>query len=61
MGVGTPATGGLTCREARLLMETIAKQRCMSSLAPAEIDPILDHKKRQRRLRHPTGRLQAWG
>ncbi len=43
MGVGTPVTGGLTYREAHLLMETIARRRCMSSLELAEINPILDH------------------
>lgn len=44
MGVGTPVTGGLTYREAHLLMETIARRGCMSSLEVAEINPILDHK-----------------
>lgn len=43
-GVGTPIPGGLSYREAHLLMETIAECGCMSSLEVAEINPILDHK-----------------
>lgn len=43
-GVGTPIPGGLSYREAHLLMETIAECGCMSSLEIAEINPILDHK-----------------
>lgn len=43
-GVGTPVPGGLSYREAHLLMETIAECGCMSSLEIAEINPILDHK-----------------
>ena len=43
-GVGTPVAGGLSYREAHLLMETIAECGCMSSLEVAEINPILDHK-----------------
>lgn len=42
-GVGTPVPGGLTYREAHLLMETIAECGCMSSLEVAELNPILDH------------------
>ena len=43
-GVGTPIPGGLSYREAHLLMETIAECGCMSSLEIAEINPILDYK-----------------
>lgn len=41
-GVGTPVPGGLSYREAHLLMETIAECGCMSSLEVAEVNPILD-------------------
>lgn len=41
-GVGTPVAGGLSYREAHLLMETIAECGCMSSLEVAEVNPILD-------------------
>ncbi|MFA5804862.1 MAG: arginase [Melioribacteraceae bacterium] len=43
-GVGTPVSGGLSYREAHLLMETIAECGCMSSLEVAEVNPILDTK-----------------
>lgn len=43
-GVGTPVPGGLSYREAHLLMEIIAECGCMSSLEVAEANPILDHK-----------------
>ena len=43
-GVGTPVPGGLSYREAHLLMETIAECGCMSSLDVAEVNPILDEK-----------------
>lgn len=43
-GVGTPIPGGLSYREAHVLMETIAECGCMSSLEIAEVNPILDHK-----------------
>jgi len=43
-GVGTPVPGGLTYREAHLVMETIAECGCMASLEVAEVNPILDHK-----------------
>ncbi len=43
-GVGTPVPGGLSFREAHLLMESIAECGCMSSLEVAEINPILDDK-----------------
>lgn len=43
-GVGTPVPGGLSYREAHLIMETIAECGCMSSLEVAEVNPILDYK-----------------
>ncbi len=43
-GVGTPIPGGLSYREAHLIMESIAECGCMSSLGVAEVNPILDHK-----------------
>ena len=43
-GVGTPVSGGLSYREAHLIMETVAECGCMSSLEVAELNPILDHK-----------------
>jgi arginase len=46
MGVGTPVSGGLTYREAHLLMETICERGCMASLEIAEVNPILDHQNR---------------
>jgi|SRR5690554_787787 len=42
-GVGTPVPGGLSYREAHLLMESIAECGCMSSLEVSEINPILDN------------------
>lgn len=41
-GVGTPVPGGLSYREAHLLMETIADCGCVSSLEVTEVNPILD-------------------
>lgn len=41
-GVGTPVAGGLTYREAHLLMETIADCGCVSSMDLAEMNPLLD-------------------
>lgn len=41
-GVGTPVPGGLTFREAHLLMETIAERGALGSLEVAEVNPILD-------------------
>ncbi|OGV03733.1 MAG: arginase, partial [Ignavibacteria bacterium RIFOXYB2_FULL_36_7] len=43
-GVGTPVSGGLSYREAHLLMESIAECGCMSSLEITEVNPILDDK-----------------
>ena len=41
-GVGTPVPGGLTYREAHLIMEAIADTGCMASMEVAEVNPILD-------------------
>jgi arginase len=43
-GVGTPVPGGLTYREAHLLMEIVADCACVGSLDVVEINPILDHR-----------------
>lgn len=43
-GVGTPVPGGLSYREAHLIMEAIADCGCMSSLEITEVNPILDDK-----------------
>lgn len=43
-GVGTPVPGGLTYREAHLIMEAIADTGYMSSFEIAEVNPILDKK-----------------
>jgi len=41
-GVGTPVSGGLTYREAHLLMEHIADSGMLTSLEVVEINPIID-------------------
>jgi len=41
-GVGTPVPGGLTYREAHLLMETIADSKKLCSMDIVEINPMLD-------------------
>ncbi|HEX3548832.1 MAG TPA: arginase [Candidatus Elarobacter sp.] len=41
-GVGTPVRGGLTYREAHLLMEGVAESGTLGSLEITEINPILD-------------------
>jgi len=43
-GVGTPVPGGLTYREAHLIMESIADTGYMASMEVAEVNPILDNK-----------------
>ncbi|MFH2065418.1 MAG: arginase [Pseudomonadota bacterium] len=42
-GVGTPVSGGLTYREAHLLMEVIADSGLVCSMDIVEINPIIDH------------------
>lgn len=49
-GVGTPVGGGLSYREAHLLMETVAEFGATGSLEMVEVNPILDH-------RNQTGQL----
>ena len=41
-GVGTPVTGGLTYREAHLLMELLADAKVVTRLDLVEVNPILD-------------------
>ncbi|ACM19374.1 arginase [Geotalea daltonii FRC-32] len=43
-GVGTPTPGGITYREAQLLMEIIADSRRLSSLDVVEINPVFDNR-----------------
>jgi len=49
-GVGTPSPGGLTCREAQLLMEIIADSGRCCALDIVEINPILDRHNQTARL-----------
>ena len=41
-GVGTPARGGLSYREAHLAMELVAESELLGSLEVVEVNPILD-------------------
>jgi arginase len=43
-GVGTPEPGGLTYREAHLIMESVAETGLMVSMDVAEVNPVLDVK-----------------
>lgn len=45
-GVGTPVPGGLTYREAHLLMELLAQSGQVRSLDLVEVNPILDERNR---------------
>lgn len=45
-GVGTPVTGGITYREAHLLMEIIARDGRLGSADIVEVNPILDDRNR---------------
>ena len=49
-GVGTPVRGGLTYREAHLLMETLAASGKVGSMDIVEINPILDYGNRTAEL-----------
>jgi arginase len=49
-GVGTPVPGGLTYREAHLLMEIVAESERVASAEVVEINPILDNGNRTARL-----------
>jgi arginase len=42
-GVGTPVPGGMTYRDAHLVMELIAETGALRSLDMVEVNPILDH------------------
>ena len=49
-GVGTPSPGGLSYREAQLLMEIIADTGKITSADVVEINPILDHENRTAKM-----------
>jgi arginase len=49
-GVGTPVRGGLSYREAHLLMELLAASGKVRSLDIVEINPILDHRNQTAQL-----------
>ena len=51
-GVGTPVPGGLTYREAHLLMELLADSEKVTSLDLVEVNPVLD-------MRNSTGRIMV--
>jgi arginase len=45
-GVGTSSSGGLSCREAQLMMEIIADCGCCCGMDIVEINPVLDRNNR---------------
>ncbi len=49
-GVGTPVPGGLTYREAHLLMEIIADSRRLCSMDIVEINPIIDNRNKTAKI-----------
>ena len=49
-GVGTPVRGGLTYREAHLLLELVAESELAGSLEVVEVNPILDRENETARL-----------
>ncbi|MEP6978929.1 MAG: arginase [Thermoleophilia bacterium] len=49
-GVGTPIRGGLSYREAHLLLELVAESRLAESLEVVEVNPILDRENETARL-----------
>lgn len=49
-GVGTPVAGGLTYREAHLLMELLSDAQIITSLDLVEVNPILDVSNRTARM-----------
>lgn len=49
-GVGTTSPGGITYREAQLLMEIIADTKLLRSMDIVEINPILDHSNRTAKI-----------
>lgn len=49
-GVGTPVAGGLSYREAHLLMELLADSGTITSVDLVEVNPFLDEKNRTARI-----------
>jgi arginase len=49
-GVGSPVRGGLSYREAHLMMELVAESGLLSSLELVEVNPILDHENETAKL-----------
>jgi arginase len=49
-GVGTPVPGGISYREAHLMMEMVCESRMMGSLQVVEVNPILDVQNRSAAL-----------
>ncbi len=49
-GVGTPVPGGLTYREAHLLMEIIADSQRLCSMDIVEINPIIDNRNKTAKI-----------
>jgi arginase len=49
-GVGTPDTGGLTYREAHLLMELLSESEKVCSMDIVEVNPVLDHQNQTAQL-----------
>jgi arginase len=49
-GVGTPVRGGLSYREAHLVMEMVGDSRSMLSLEVVEVNPIMDEANRTAQL-----------
>jgi arginase len=49
-GVGSPVRGGLSYREAHLMMELVAESGLLGSLELVEVNPILDHENATARL-----------
>jgi arginase len=45
-GVGTPVQGGITYREAHLIMETVCDSGRMASMEVVEVNPVLDEANR---------------
>jgi arginase len=49
-GVGSPVRGGLSYREAHLMMELVAESGLLESLELVEVNPILDHENETAKL-----------
>jgi arginase len=49
-GVGSPVRGGVSYREAHLMMELVAESGLLGSLELVEVNPILDHENDTARL-----------